>query len=97
MDSAVMRIVFLAFSLTVTGILAYGGVTIIALLRKRLRSPSASAIAADAIDAIHARLEAAEALEHRVAELEERLDFAERVLANHAPEQLPAGPRTDSR
>lgn len=97
MDSDVMRIVFLCFSLTVTGILAYGGVTLIALLRKRLHAPSASTLAADQVDAIHARLEAAEALEHRVTDLEERLDFAERMLAHHDPEKLPAGPPEERR
>ncbi len=95
MDSDVMRVVFLVFSLTVTGILAYGGVTVIALLRKRLHSPSAAALASDELDAIHGRLAVADALEQRVAELEERLDFAERMLAHHDPAQLPAGQPTD--
>jgi len=95
MGSDVMRIVFLVFSLTVTGILAYGGVTVIGLLRKRLRSPSAAGLASDELDAIHARLDAADALEQRVAELEERVDFTERILAQHDPAQLPAGPPSD--
>ena len=89
-----MKVVFLVFSLTVTGVLAYGGVTVIALLRKRLHAPSAASLAADELDAIHARLAAADALEQRVAELEERVDFTERMLSHRDPEQL-AGPPPD--
>jgi len=95
MNEDVMKAVFLIFSLTVTGVLAYGGITLIALLRKRLHAPSAATLAAEELDAIHARLAAADALEQRVAELEERVDFTERVLSHRDPEQLPAGPPTD--
>ena len=64
--------------------------------RKALRSSGLDGAASE-LDGIRARLDATEALEGRVAELEERVDFAERLLSQHSePERLPSGRAIDS-
>jgi hypothetical protein len=75
---------------------AYVGMTAVSLLRRRLETRwGAAALPSQELDAIHSRLGAAEGLERRVAELEERLDFTERLLAQqHQPEPLSGGPVT---
>jgi len=88
--------VFLACFL-VAGIAAYASVTVISILKKRMERDGETSLPAAESDAIRGRLEAAEALEVRVAELDERLDFAERLLAqHHEPERLPTGQTLDS-
>ena len=75
----------------------YAAVTVISVLRKRLESgrlPQEST--REELDTIQSRLSAAESLESRVSELEERLDFAERLLAQqHDSKRLPQGPLLD--
>lgn len=76
-------------SLAVTGFGIYAGVTMLSLMKKKaLRA----GLPPEELDDIHTRLAAADALEGRVAELEERLDFAERLIAEgHDTERLPPG------
>lgn len=62
------------------GALTYGAIALIAAFSERLRGKRA-AVGSDDLDEIRGRLEATEALEARVMELEERVDFAERLLA----------------
>jgi hypothetical protein len=59
-----------------------------------LRTGRPAAPSAETIDQLQGALARLEENEHRVAELEERLDFSERLLAQlqQAPERLP-GPR----
>ena len=46
----------------------------------------------DELDQLRARVSEVDSLQHRVAELEERVDFTERMLAQRAsPERLPEG------
>ena len=95
MDSDMLKVVIFVGTLMVAGIATYASMTVISVVKKRLegepRFPGSE------LDGIRARLEATEALESGVAELEERLDFAERLLAEHRePERLPAGRTVDS-
>jgi hypothetical protein len=62
------------------GTITYAAIAITTAMTERLRGKRA-AIGSDDLDEIRARLEATEALEARVMELEERVDFAERLLA----------------
>jgi hypothetical protein len=62
------------------GTITYAAITITTALTERFRGKRA-VVGADDLDEIRARLEATEALEARVMELEERVDFAERLLA----------------
>jgi hypothetical protein len=92
MDELARVGVLIAF-LTFASVVCYGGITLIGSWRRRLERGSAPPLSPEDLDAIHARLAATEALEGRVAELEERLDFAERLLAHQRePAQLPAPP-----
>jgi len=62
------------------GTLTYAAIALTAALTERLRGKRA-AVGTDDFDEIRARLDATETLEARVMELEERVDFAERLLA----------------
>ena len=75
---------------------SYAGFTVVSMMRRRFDARwGAAALPSQELDAIHARLAAAESLERRVAELEERLDFTERLLSQQQqPEQLSGGPVT---
>lgn len=92
----VAKVVILIVSILGAMVGTYAGMTAVSLLRRRFEARwGAAALPAHDLDAIHARLGAAEALEHRVAELEERLDFTERLIAQqHQPEPLSGGPVT---
>ena len=94
MDSDAVKFISMLVGFVAAGLTLFGGFTMITLFRKRYESQLKQAPPAE-LDAIHARLEATEALERRVAELEERLDFTERMLAQQEPGQLPAGPPTN--
>ncbi|MEO8451973.1 MAG: hypothetical protein ABI647_19435 [Gemmatimonadota bacterium] len=58
-------------------------VTAFTVLKRVSGGKRAPALAPPELDLINARLDNVEALERRVAELEERLDFTERVLSQH--------------
>jgi hypothetical protein len=62
------------------GTIIYAAIAVTTALTERLRGKRAP-IGTDDLDEIRARLEVTEALESRVMELEERVDFAERLLA----------------
>jgi len=62
------------------GTITYAAIALTSAFTERLRGKRA-AVATDDLDEIRARLEASDALEARVMELEERVDFAERLLA----------------
>ena len=62
------------------GTLVYAAIALTTAFTERLRGKRA-AVGTDDLDEIRARLEVTEALESRVMELEERVDFAERLLA----------------
>lgn len=62
------------------GTIIYAAIALTTAFTERLRGKRAP-IGTDDLDEIRARLEVTEALESRVMELEERVDFAERLLA----------------
>ena len=51
--------------------------------------PGAAALSGDELQELQAEVAELRALPERVAELEERLDFAERLLAQHRTDALP--------
>ncbi|HTO72931.1 MAG TPA: hypothetical protein VMJ30_03885 [Gemmatimonadales bacterium] len=85
----------------VVGILGACGLTFLAVLRgpvgkawARKIDGGAGGATAEEIDALYARIEQLEAGQERVAELEERVDFAERLLTRQKDqEQLSPGPQ----
>lgn len=90
----VVRIVILMGSLLGLGVGAYAGVTVVSIMRRRFDRPAAGRGPDDA--EVAARLAHMDQLEARLNELEERVDFAERLITTqHESAQLPAGPRRD--
>ena len=64
-------------SLLATGLIGFGGVVMI----NRLRRAGTPALTVDEVELFRAQIGESEELRDRVAELEERLDFTERMLA----------------
>jgi hypothetical protein len=65
-------------------------------LRRAAKAPvglSSGEMAAERLDEIDQRLAELESAHSRIAELEERLDFTERLLTSERPELLPRGER----
>lgn len=92
MDSDVVQFFGVMMALLTTGLLGYAGFTLIGALQKRLGQRSDPGLNPDELEALRFQLEDAEQLRNRVAELEERVDFAERLLAKHQePARLPDG------
>lgn len=94
MDSDVLKIlgVFLSIGLAVS--VTYGAVALISAFARRLegrRSPDVELLAHE-LEELRMRVDDGEAMRARVAELEERLDFAERLLAQERDRaRLPSG------
>jgi len=80
MDSDVLKLFGVLMAVGGAGTLTYAAIAIVSAISSRLGGKH-GAINTDALDEIRARLEVTEALEARVMELEERVDFAERLLA----------------
>ncbi len=95
MDDVIKVIAFVG-ALVGIGIGGYVGVTVVSILKRRFDvSPSAPSL--DELESLHARLANVEALEARVAELEERVDFAERLVSQHDSDRLSSGRPADPR
>lgn len=89
----VFRLFGVLMAMSMAGAAAYVVIVLANALVKRLegRSTAADALQAE-LDELRTRVEEGEQARTRIAELEERLDFAERLLAQHrAPGRLPAG------
>jgi hypothetical protein len=92
-----IKVVAMVAALVGLGVGTYAGVTVVSILKRRFDS-SAAGPSLDELESIHARLANVEALEARVNELEERVDFAERHIAGqHESERLSSGPPLDHR
>ena len=91
-----MKVLVFVVSLVGAGVGAYAGVAVIQVLVKRLEG-SKPGPALEEIESLHARLAATESLEARLEELEQRVDFAERLIAQQEPERLAAGRPPDHR
>ncbi|MBM4188595.1 MAG: hypothetical protein FJ206_14925 [Gemmatimonadetes bacterium] len=91
MSDDVVQFFGVMMTLLVTGVLGYAGFTVVGALQRRLGSRSDPVLAPDEVEAVRANIEETDQLRHRVAELEERLDFAERLLAKSEPARLSPG------
>ncbi len=93
-----LKVAIFIIALIGAGIGAYAGVTVVSVMKRRFEGKlETTGFPPEELDAIHARLDAADALEARVAELEERADFAERMLVEKGePERLSRGPVVDN-
>ena len=90
MDDLIKVVAFVG-ALIGLGVGAYAGVTVVSILKRRFDPPAAES-GPDGLESIHARVANVEVLEARVNELEERVDFAERLIATqHESERLSAG------
>lgn len=67
-------------ALVTTGLVGFGGVTAIMAYQRRSRRELAPGFDPEEIELIRAQVAENEQLRARVGELEERLDFAERLL-----------------
>lgn len=83
MSSDVWTFFGVMMSLVSTGLVAYAGISLIGGLRHRVNRSSAPGLNPDEVEALRAQLEENEHLRQRLGELEERVDFAERLLAQH--------------
>lgn len=91
MSSDIVNFFGVMMSLLTVGLLGYGGVVVIGGLRSRFkRSEPPPLLDPDEIEAIRQQLDEMDHLKARIAELEERVDFAERLLSRSpATHQLP--------
>lgn len=78
----IIKIVALVGALVGLGVGSYAGITVVSLMKRRFEARFGGP-SPEELESIHARLATVEALEARVNELEERVDFAERLVANH--------------
>lgn len=90
----VLKIFALVAAMGMAGTGVYAAIALIGVMTRRLegrRSESEENLRGELED-LKARVAGGEELQHRVAELEERLDFAERMLAQAAEApRLPRG------
>ncbi len=70
-------------ALVSAGMFAYGGVTLIQAMQRRLERKHLPGLHPDELDAFRLQVEEGDQMRLRLAELEERVDFAERLLARH--------------
>jgi hypothetical protein len=89
MDDLV-RVVVSIMVMVGVGVFGYAAVAgLNVLLRRGQRK---AGLSQQELELVHARLAATEGLEARVEELEQRVDFAERLIAQqNDPERLPSG------
>lgn len=80
MDGDVLTFLGVMLSLGTVGVLVYAGISLVTAMRHRLERRPAPGLSSEDLDEIHLRLAQAAELEVRVAELEERLDYSERLL-----------------
>jgi hypothetical protein len=86
-----IKVVAFVGALIGLGVGSYAGVTVVSILKRRFDPPSAGPGPGE-LESIQDRLAGIEGLEARVNELEERVDFAERLIATqHESERLSAG------
>lgn len=94
MDEMQKVLVFVV-SLVGAGVFSYAAIAALNVWTRRMEGKAGPG--QEQLDALHARLAATETLEARVEELEQRVDFAERLIARQRePERLPSG-RPDHR
>ena len=94
MDDDVIRLFGVMMVFLSTGLIGYAGVTLLGAVKRRLNRADSPGLNPDELEALRLQAEEGEQLRLRVGELEERLDFAERLLARHreAPQVGEGGP-----
>lgn len=83
MDEDIVQFFGVMMVLLSTGLIGYAGITLISAMQRRLGRLPEPGLHPDEVEAIRLQLEEAEQTRLRLAELEERVDFAERLLAQH--------------
>ena len=91
----VVKLFGILMAVTGAGTIAYVAVAFAGVLVKRLERPAGGQTELEArVEALQARLDRLEGADLRMAELEERVDFTERILAQ-GREQARIGPEQD--
>ena len=89
-----LKFFMVMMALMTTGLVGYAGITAIDAFRRRLsRNTPPPGLDPDEVELVRAQLAETEQLRARVAELEERLDFTERMLGQSADRSIGPGQR----
>jgi hypothetical protein len=94
MDSDALKLLMIFLSVGFAGSLTYGAVAIISAFARRLEGKRSADVEllADQVEDLRLRVEDGEATRARIVELEERVEFAERMLAQQREiSRLPGG------
>jgi hypothetical protein len=90
------RVVVTIVALVGAGVFSYAAIAALNVWTRRMERKDTPG--QEQLDALHTRLAATESLEGRIEELEQRVDFAERLIAQQREtERLPAGQSPDRR
>jgi hypothetical protein len=81
MDEDIVQFFGVMMVLLSTGLIGYAGFTLIGALKRRLDRVESPGLNPDELEALRLQAEEGEQLRVRLGEIEERLDFAERLLA----------------
>jgi Tfp pilus assembly protein PilN len=84
MDQDILKFFGVMMTLVMTGVIGYTGVVLVNSVHRRITRRRAADLEPGELDAIRAQLADVDELRARLSELEERLDFAERLLAQQA-------------
>jgi hypothetical protein len=95
MDPDILKFFGVMATLALTGVIGYAGIVVVNGIHRRISRAQQRELEPGELDAIRAHLAEVDGLRERVGELEERLDFAERLLAQHA--EAPRIPATHER
>lgn len=93
MDSDVLKFFGIMMSLGLVGAGTYAAIAVVNALTNRLKGKAGPDVSPGELEYLRDRVEQVEGLSERVAELETRLDFAERLLTESSQERhdTPAG------
>jgi len=80
MDSDILKFFGVMASLTVAGVFGYAGVVLVNALHQRLTRRRSPAIEPEELEALRAQVVEIDTVHARLEELEQRVDFAERLL-----------------
>ena len=93
MDPDILKFLQVMVSLGITAVGVYLGVVVVNAVAGRLKGATGPDVSPEELEYLRDRADQVDGLADRVAELETRLDFAERVLARPTEERhdTPAG------
>ncbi len=84
MDEDIVKFFGVMMAMLSTGLIGYTGFTLIGALKRRLNRVDSPGLNPDELEALRLQAEDGEQLRARLGEIEERLDFAERLLARQS-------------